>query len=111
MQDKLIIVVKVKKTFDYVSKVVVNYPHKELVLKNRILDSFYDLLELVYKANIYKDVNYMKEILVCIRMIEFYIKSSLDKGLISYKKFSNIGSYLLEINKMVNSWILHEKTR
>ena len=44
-------------------------------------------------------------------MIEFYTKLSVDNKLISYKKFNNIGSYLLEINKMVNSWIINEKSR
>ena len=34
-----------------------------------------------------------------------------DNKLISYKKFINIGNYLLEINKMVNSWIINEKKR
>ena len=75
------------------------------------MNSFYDLLELSYKASLYKDIDYMKEILVKIKMIEYYIKISCDNKLISYKKFENIGNYLLEINKMVNMWIKNEKTR
>ena len=53
----------------------------------------------------------MKKIVVEIKMIEFYTKLSVDNKLISYKKFNNIGNYLLEINKMVNSWIINEKKR
>ena len=111
MQDKLLISLKIKKTIDYVLKVVNNYPHSYVCLKNNIINSFYNLLELSYRANLYKDINYMKEILIQIKMIEYYIETSCDNKLISYKKFENIGVYLLEINKMVNSWIKNKKSR
>ena len=68
-------------------------------------------MELSYRAGLFKDINYMKEILIKIKMIEYYIKISYDYKLISLKKFENIGLHLLEINKMVNSWIKNEKSR
>ena len=74
MQDRLLISIKLKKTIEYIEKITVNYPHTENVLKNKIIDTCYKLLELVYKSNIYKDIVYMKEILVQIRMLEYYIK-------------------------------------
>lgn len=111
MQDKLLIITKIKKTIEYTDKVLINYPKVEYVLKNNIIDTFYSLLKNIYRANIYKDINYMKESIVNIRMIEYYIKISLDKKIISFKKFENMGKYLLEINKMINSWILYEKNR
>ena len=61
MQDKLLIVSKIKKTISYVDNVLINFPNAEYVLKNNIISNFYDLLELVYKANIHKDVFFMKE--------------------------------------------------
>ena len=111
MQDKLLIATRVKKTREYIEKVLINYPQSEIILKNKIISSCYDLLELVYRANIFKKTIYMKEILVKIRMIEYYIKTSLDKKVISYKKYENIGNNLLEINKMINSWIKNEKNK
>jgi len=111
MQDKLLIATRVKKTIEYIEKVLINYPQSEIILKNKIISSCYDLLELVYRANIFKETIYMKEILVKIRMIEYYIKTSLDKKVISYKKYENIGNNLLEINKMITSWIKNEKNR
>ena len=111
MQDKLLIVTKTKKSIDYVEKVIVNFPRTEIVLKNKLISSYYELLELIYKANIYKDINCMKDVLVKIRMIEYYIKVSLDKKIISFKKYEIIGNNLLEINKMVNSWIVYEKNK
>ena len=111
MQDKLLIATRVKKTIEYIEKVLINYLQSEIILKNKIISSCYDLLELVYRANIFKETIYMKEILVKIRMIEYYIKTSLDKKVISYKKYENIGNNLLEINKMITSWIKNEKNR
>ena len=72
---------------------------------------FFNLLELSYKASIFKDINSMKEMIVKIKIIDFYIKKSLDYGLISFKKFVNIGEYLLELIKMINTWIKNEKER
>lgn len=111
MQDRLLIVIKIKKTIEYVDKVLINYPKVEYTLKNNIINTFYLLLENIYRSNIYKDTLYMKESIVNIKMIEYYIKVSLDKKIISFKKFDNIGKYLLEINKMINMWALNEKIK
>lgn len=111
MRDKLLIATKIKKTIEYIEKVIINYPHSENTLKNRIIDTSYNLLEHIYRANLTKDISAMKELIIQIRMLEFFIKKSLDKKLINYKKYENIGNHLLEVNKMVNSWILSEKNK
>lgn len=111
MHDKLLIVTKIKKTIQYLEKITVNYPNKEYVLKNKINEASYNILELAYKANIHKEINYMKDIIVQIRMLEYYIKLSLDKKIINYKKYENLGNYLLEINKMITSWAYNEKKK
>lgn len=111
MRDKLLIANKVKKTIIYIEKMTENYPHSERILKNKMIDKAYDLLELTYKSNVYHDVNCMKDILVNLRMLEFYTKKSLDKQIINFKKYEVLGNHLLEINKMVNSWIINEKSK
>lgn len=111
MQDKLIISIKIKKTIEFVRKTTYNYSHEYKFLKDNIMNAFYDLLKLSYKANIYKDLNTKKDIIVNIKMIEYYIKVSCDYQLISYKKFKRIGDYLLEINKMVCGWMNYEESR
>lgn len=111
MQDKLLIATRVKKTIDYIEVITNNYPHTEIILKNKIIDTSYELLYLTYKANIYKDIYSMKDILVNIRMLDYYVKKSLDKKIISYKKYEVLASHLLEITKMVNKWITNEKSR
>ena len=111
MQDKFLIATKVKKTIIYMEKMLENYPHTENVLRNKIIDKAYNLLENTYKANIYKEINYMKEILVDIKMLEFYIKKSLDKKIINFKKYEVIGNHFLELNKMISAWIVYEKKK
>ena len=111
MQDKLLISRKIKKTIEYVKKAVDNYPHGYVTLKNKIMDSFFELLEYSYRANLFKDSKDMKEMLVKIKMIEYYIKISYDYKLINIKKFENVGKYLLEINKMINSWVKSETSK
>lgn len=109
MQDRLIIATKVKKTIEYIEKITLNYPHNENNLKNKIINESYELLELVYMANIEKI--YMKHICVKIKMIDYLLKRSCDRKLISLKKYEIIGNYLLEINKMINVWIKNEKNK
>ena len=109
MQDKLLIASKVKKTIEYIEKCTINYPHTEVILKNKIIESCYELLELVYMANVHKEDVHKKNIIVKIRMIEYYVKISLNKQLISFKKYENIGNHLLEINKMVIVWLKNEE--
>lgn len=111
MQDRFLIASKFKKTIEYLEKMVSNYPHNEYILQNKIIDTSYTILELIYKANTYKDTLYMKELLVKIRMLEYFIKKSLDKKIINFKKYEIIGNHLLELNKMINTWILNETNK
>ena len=111
MQDKLLIATRVKKTIEYIEKAITNYPHTENILKNKIISSCYELFEFIYKANIHKETFYMKEAIAKIRMLEYYVKISLEKKLLSFKKYENIGKYLLEINKMIVTWAENEKSK
>lgn len=111
MQDKFIISNKVKKTIIYIEKMTDNYPKNEIILKNNILEKSYNLLESLYRANLNKENYYKKEVIINIRMLEFYIKKSYDKKIITIKKYEIIGNHLLEINKMINSWFLNEESK
>ncbi len=111
MQDKLIIATKTKKTIELIEKTIINFPHKERNLKNRLANTCYDLLENIYYANITKEINSMKKIIVNIKMIDYFLKLSCNRELISLKKYEQIGNYLLEINKMVNIWIKNETSK
>ena len=75
------------------------------------MDSCYSILENIYRANIKQDIEDKKDIVVNIRMLNFYLEESLNKELISKKKFENYTNYLIEIDKMARSWFKYEESR
>lgn len=106
MSDKLQIITRIKKTIEYVDKSLDNYPHKHIELKNKISNDLNSMLEYCYIAN--QDIEkskYQKLSLVKLEMIDYYLKISYKKDLISKKKYESIAKHLLEINQMICGWI------
>jgi len=110
IKDNLIIGRVVRKTIRYIERNIDNFPNNFIVLKNRIIESLYDILEYTYRANIFQDINDKKEIVVKIQMLNFYLEEALNKKLISKKKFESYTNHLIEIDKMVRSWFNYEKS-
>ena len=100
-----------RKTIRYIERNISNLPNKNIVLKNKIIESCYSILENVYRANIFQDIEDKKEIIVNINMLNFYLEEALRKELITYKKFESYVNHLLEIDKMTRSWFLYEKSK
>ena len=98
MKDSLIIASKYKKTIEYIFKITDNYPHKEIELKSRIINTSYDILECIYAYD-------KKYIIPKLKMLDYYLKLSYEKKIISKRKYEVISNYLLEIVKMVYSWV------
>jgi len=109
--DNLVLARITRKTIRYIEKNTENFPKEYSVLKNKIIDSCYSILENIYRANILQDINDKKEIVVNIRMLNFYLEESLNKELISKKKFENYANYLIQIDKMTRSWFKYEESR
>ena len=74
MQDNLLIARSVRKTINYVEKNIYNFPNEYKVLKERIINSCYDILENVYRANLDQNITSKREVLVQIRMLNYYLK-------------------------------------
>lgn len=112
MNDRLLIITKLKKTIEYIDKILDNYPHKYIELKQRLIDSLFDLLEIAYLANINIDRNNNKgKCIVKLEMVDYYLKLSYKKEIISKKKFESISNHLLEIKKMLFSWKNYEESK
>ena len=111
VHENLIIARNARKTIRYIEKNIVNFPKDYDVLKSRIINTLYNMLESIYRANIMQDVNDKKDIVVCIQMLNFYLEETLRKGLISYKKFESYVSHLIEIDAMTRSWFKYEKIK
>jgi hypothetical protein len=106
--ERLLIASSTRKTIRYVERNVSNFPNKYSVLKNKIIQSCYSILENIYRANIFQDKNDKKEIIVHINMLNFYLEEALRKKLISPKKFESYVKHLIEIDKMTRSWLNYE---
>lgn len=111
IHENLIIARVARKTLRFIEKNTENFPNKYYVLKNRIIESCYNILEWIYRANVLQNKEDKKEICVQIQMLNFYLEESLRKEILSNKKFLSYSSHLLELDKMVRSWIKYEKVK
>ncbi len=112
MNDRFNIAIKVKKYIFMIDELIINYPKKDYVLKDRLKSSCYNLLEYIYRANYSKDkYSYQMDILTNISMIDFYLEESYHKKIISERKLLNYTNKLEEITKMVYGWIDEDKVK
>lgn len=106
MKDKLQIIIKLKKTYEYINISLENYPHKYFNLKDRLENDLLNMIELAYLANLGVDrENNQLKVISKIYMVDYYLKISYKNDLISKKKYEGCARHLLEINNMINSWI------
>lgn len=107
--DRFIITRDIKKTILFLDKIVVNFPKSEKVLKDRIMDDMYEMLEITYIANSLEErVYHQKRLLAKLRMVDFYVLVAHNKRFISNKQFNQVGNFLLNIIKETNAWIKNE---
>ena len=97
------------KTINYINKILVNYPKKEMVLKQNIEKNNYELIECIFAYNVNDSLRikekYLKDLLVKLSMSDFYTRVSsrvsYDKKIISRHQFEVISKFLLEVRRMV----------
>ncbi len=102
MKNEFLIVKNIKEFILSLDNFLNNYPRKEYELRNRLVNTSYDLLELVYRSNYKKD--YLDRIFSLISMLDFYLELSFKKKIINEKRVMNMSNKLLIINKMVYKW-------
>ena len=109
MNDRFKIVTNIKDFTYHIDSILINYPKCEFNLKNRLENTCYDLLELTYLANSFKEKqDLQKEILSKVSMLDFYLEKSYNKKCISLKKLNLLSSKLDVIKKMIYGWINYE---
>lgn len=107
MKTNFKILDKSYKTINYINKLLVDFPKKEIILKENIEKTQYEIIKNIYSFNIndtnrIKDKN-LKDILIEVSMLSFYINVSHDKKIISDKKYIQIGNFLSEIIAMTKA--------
>lgn len=106
------VITKFKKIIIIIDDNYCNVPKSEYYIKEKIMITCYDILELIYKINQETHrLSLFYELFAKIKMLDFSIKISMDKGIISYKKFISIGTKLNEIVRMMYGWRKSEETK
>ena len=104
--DKFKLITNTKVLVSYINEIVINYPRVEYTLKDRLVNTSYELLRLIYFANVLDNkLIIQKEIIVNISMIDFYLELSYKNKCINLKKLQGLSRRLNEIRKMTYGWI------
>ena len=104
MNYNFVLLNNTKKTIIYINKQLINYPKSDLVLKENIEKNMYELIELIFSFNINDNLRiknkYLKDLIVKLAMLDFYMNISYEKKIINKKRYISISNFILEIRKI-----------
>ena len=81
--------------------ILINFPKREYILKDKIEKTSLDILELIFLVNNTLDNSYLDIILSKISMLDFYLEKSYKKKYISKKLLERKIYELTTITKMI----------
>lgn len=114
-KEEFKIITKIKYLIEYSDTYILcSFPKTEMTLKIKYEDNLYNLLENTYRANINRGsirIKYIKELLVNIYLIDYYIGRIKDKKIIKTNRYSSVLNCTNEIFKMLNGWLKYEETK
>lgn len=108
MSDKLIIIKEYKLFINKYEKLVINLDNSYKDIKNRIINTMYEILEDIYYCNlleINKRKNYQRKIIVKIKMLDYYFNKLLKYKLILDKQYEDISKRLMILLKLTLGWM------
>lgn len=105
MDSNFALLSQAKKTNEYIGKQLVNYPKTEMVLKQNIEKNMYEIIELIfsYKINLNNRIKmkYLKDLVIKLSMLDYYINISYEKKVLSKKKTESISGFIINLRKIV----------
>ncbi len=109
VNEKFKIIQFIRELLIMIDKNMVNFPKKDIELKNRIRMNSYDILELAYEANSIEEIEEKKRLLrkmiAKIKIIDFLLNLSYDKQIITEKKYYKFGEKMDDIVKYTTGWM------
>jgi len=108
MNDKLILIKEYKLFINRFEFIVINIDNRYKDIKSKILNTMYEILELMYYSNILeknKRSNYQRKIICKIKMLDYYFNKLLKYKLIEDIHYENISKNLITILKLVFGWM------
>lgn len=107
-EEKFKVIQFIRELILKIDKELDNFPKKDIEIKVRIRNASFDLLEIVYKANVTENENYKKRLLeeafAKVKLIDFLINLSYDRELIPNKRYLKLGFTLDDITKYLAGW-------
>lgn len=107
MNSDFILLNKTYQTNEYIQKMIINFPNKDMVLKNYLENNLYKLVENLFAFNINKTnrirEKYLKEYLINLSMINYLMHQSFIKKYISSKQATHVGNILIDLKKITFS--------
>lgn len=101
-----------KKTIAYINKQLINYPKSEVVLKQNMEKNMYEIIELIFSYSISDieriKIKYLKDLIIKLSMLDFYVATSFEKRIISKKKFESTAMFIVEIRKIAYGLVRNE---
>ena len=93
----------------YLDEMLEGFPKKDLEISRNIKQESYDMLKLAYTANVTTDMELRKrnleQIIVAIKLLDFFVDLSYNKKIINQKKYSKISLKLDDIVKYTTGWL------
>ena len=77
--EKFLIAKQARKTIRYIERNTMSFPNVYKVLKTRIIDCSYVILENIYRANIFQEIDYKKRSCCKYSNVEFLFRRSFKK--------------------------------
>ncbi len=114
MDNNFKLLSSVQKTYWYLNKILINLPKKEITLKTHLDNYMLEVVELTYSYLINKNnqkirISNIKNILINISMIDFFLLEIYHRKYIKTKKYKSITNYILEIRKINYGLLNYEK--
>lgn len=111
MNNNFKIELKLKDFILDLDDILINFPKREYILKDKIEKTSLDILELIFLVNNTLDKSYLDIILSKISMLDFYLEKSYKKKYISKKLLERKIYELTTITKMIYGWKKYDRDK
>lgn len=107
-KEKFQIVLLIQKLIRDEDAYLLNFPKKEIELKQNIRNSTYELLKIIYEGNITNSSErrcvLQEKSLALVKYIDFLINMCYEKQIINSKKYIRFGEALEKILRYIQAW-------
>lgn len=104
MNNKFNLEIKMKEFILDNDTIIINFPKREYILKDKIETTSLEILELIFLANNTNNNEYIDIILSKISMLDFYLEKSYKRKYINKKVLERKVYELTPITKMIYGW-------